>query len=149
MSETAYFHRIYDETMTLLLEEREYVVAREMIDHQKLPPQLRLQASFESMRVTSRLTQVMAWLLAQKAVIAGEISEQSLAGEFALGGDVVCFGVADDETTAALPRVLRGLLDRSLALYARVSRLNGMVRRRCTQAAAAEADQQGTVLGAC
>ena len=62
---TAFFNRTYDETMALLIEARNYIAYNEQSDQRGLAPQVRLQVSYESLRVTSRLTQVMAWLLAQ------------------------------------------------------------------------------------
>lgn len=127
-SHTFFFNGPYDETMALLIEARNYIAYQEAIDHRKLPPHVRLQISYESMRVTSRLTQVMAWLLAQKAVHAGEMSlEQAASDDFALSGGDICSdpsGPDNDE----LPVGLRGLLERSHKLYMRVARLDEMVR---------------------
>ena len=75
MTHTFFFNGPYDETMALLIEARNYIAYHDAAEHRKLPPQVRLQISYESMRVTSRLTQVMAWLLAQKAVHAGEMTK--------------------------------------------------------------------------
>src|SRR3954447_18327229 len=88
---TAFFNRTYDETMALLIEARNYIAYNEAADQRGLRPQARLQVSYESLRVPSRLTQVMAWLLAQKAVHAGELTVQQVATEeYALSGGEVC-----------------------------------------------------------
>ena len=130
MSEpTAYFHRTYDETMAMLIEARNYAVYHEALDQRTLSANLRLQVGYESLRVTSRLTQVMAWLLAQKAVYAGELTREQAAGdEFALSGGPVCLDPSGPENES-LPSGLRSLLDRSHRLYIRVSRLDDMVRQ--------------------
>lgn len=126
---SAFFHRTYDETLSLLIEARNYVAYHEAIDQRQLTPHIRLQVSFESMRVTSRLTQVMAWLLAQKALFAGELTaEQVASDQFALSGGAVCLDPSGPENEE-LPRGLRSLLDRSHRLYMRVSRLDEMFRR--------------------
>ncbi|HEV7372850.1 DUF1465 family protein [Arenibaculum sp.] len=128
-SAPTFFNRTYDETMGLLLEARNYIAYQETVDQRHLDPELRLRISYESMRVTSRLTQVMAWLLAQKAVHAGEMTAHEAAGEdFALAGADICADPAghDDEE---LPSGLRRLLQRSHALYMRVSRLEEQFRR--------------------
>ena len=126
---TAYFHRTYYETMALLIETRNYVAYQEAANMRALPPQARLQVSYESLRVTSRLTQVMAWLLAQKAVHAGELTqEQGASDEYALAGGQVCTDPSGPDNEA-LPTGLRSLLDRSHRLYTRVSRLDDQVRR--------------------
>jgi len=125
----AFFNRTYDETMALLVETRNYIAYHEAKDQKGLPPHVRLQVSCESMRVTSRLIQAMAWLLAQKAVHAGELTpRQAASEEYALSGGDICA----DESGAdieALPTGLRSLLERSHKLYMRVARLDEMVRR--------------------
>ncbi|CAK0770583.1 regulator of CtrA degradation [uncultured Gammaproteobacteria bacterium] len=140
------FNGTYDETMALLVEARNYVAFREAVDRKNLAPMARLQACFESLRVTSRLTQIMAWLLAQKAVYAGEISAEQGVGEaYALSGGGVC-----DECSGAdnedLPCGLRSLLERSYRLYRRVVRLEDMVRRHVLESGA-ETDHYPAVVG--
>ncbi len=84
-----------------------------------------LECSCEALRVTSRLTQVMAWLMLQRAVMAGEVTqEQAMAEDNLLSGQDVCL-VERDELD--LPPALRSLLERSHRLYQRVSRLERMV----------------------
>ena len=113
----------------MLIEARNYVAYHEAADQRTLAPHARLQVSYESLRVTSRLTQVMAWLLAQKAVHAGELTvEQVATDEYALSGGQVCTDPSGPENEA-LPNGLRSLLDRSHRLYTRVSRLDDQVRR--------------------
>lgn len=132
--QTSYFSRTYDETMALLIEARNYVAFQEANDQRRMPFNQRLQVSYESMRVTSRLTQVMAWLLAQKAVHAGELSAaQAASDEFALSGGSVCSDRGGLDLPE-LPRTLHSLLDRSHHLYVRVSRLEDMVRQRLSAA---------------
>ncbi|CAK0763414.1 regulator of CtrA degradation [Azospirillaceae bacterium] len=127
---TTYFNRTYDETMSLLIETRNYIAYHESNDHRKLSTHTRLQASYESMRITSRLTQAMAWLLAQKAVHAGELTIEQLATEqYSLAGGEVCSDPSGPENEM-LPPALRSLLDRSHKIYMRISRLDYLVRRR-------------------
>ncbi len=126
---TAFFNRAYEETMGLLVEARNYVAYQEAADQRTLVPTLRLQASYESMRVTSRLTQVMAWMLAQKAVHAGELTQaQAVGDDYALSGGQVCSDPSGPDNPG-LPSALRSLLERSHSLYMRTSRLEEMVRR--------------------
>lgn len=128
-----FFNGTYDETMALLIEARNYIAYHESIDHRKLPPHVRLQVSYESMRVTSRLTQVMAWLLAQKAVHAGEITEQVAASDdYALSGGEICSDPSGPDNEE-LPAGLRSLLERSHRLYMRVARLDEQFRLRTAQ----------------
>jgi len=133
---STFFNGPYDETMSLLVEARNYIAYQEAVDNRKLPPNVRLQVSYESMRVTSRLTQAMAWLLAQKAVHAGELTlEQMASDEYALSGGDICSDASGPENED-LPSGLRSLLERSHSLYSRVSRLDEMVRREAERATA-------------
>ncbi|WP_343055014.1 DUF1465 family protein [Azospirillum oleiclasticum] len=131
---TFFFNGPYDETMALLIEARNYIAYHESIDQRRLPPHVRLQVSYESMRVTSRLTQVMAWLLAQKAVHAGELTIAQMASEdYALSGGDICADPTGPENEE-LPNGLRSLLERSHRLYMRVARLDEMVRDEAARA---------------
>jgi regulator of CtrA degradation len=126
---TAYFNRTYDETMSLLLETRGYVARSGDGRAGDVPPYQRLMVSYESMRVTSRLTQIMAWLLARKAVHAGELSaEEAMAEDYALAGGSICSDPHGPDNDA-LPRELRSLLERSHSLYVRIQRLDNLVRQ--------------------
>lgn len=126
-SQTAIFTRTYDETLDMIVEARNYMthVQPRTIPKRRGNPDLRF--SCEALRVTSRLTQVMAWLMLQRAVVHGEISaEEACLDCNRLSGHDVCLdtdGMQDD----SLPAGLRSLLDRSYRLYQRVARLEEMV----------------------
>ena len=122
-----FFGKTYGEAMSLLIEARDYLPHREPIDRSALVAEDRLRVCSETMRLTSRLTQVMAWLLAQRAVYEGEISQdRALEGHGALAGVEICMR---DEGTENLPQRLASLLDRSRRLYIRVARLDELARR--------------------
>lgn len=123
------FKRSYDETLDLMIEARNYMAHRAPHDRRELACIDRLKVSCEAFRVTSRLTQVMAWLMAQRAVEEGELTMEEACEQFGLSGHDVCLDEShrDDQT---LPRGLRSLLDRSRQLYVRIARLDEMVRRR-------------------
>lgn len=123
MSSPAYFRRTYDETMDLMVEARNYMAYVERRERERAGAVAGLRISCEAMRVTSRLTQVMAWLMMQRAVHDGEIAaEDALAEVNRLSGEEVCLDQSF-ATDAVLPNGLRSLLDRSLSLYQRVARL--------------------------
>jgi len=129
-TDARFFDRTYKEAMSLLVEARNYAAYREPVERRGLPAETRLACCLESMRVTCRLTQVMAWLLAQKAAHAGEIlAEEAVSDRFALSGQGVCLDEGG-EGNEALPGGLRSLLDRSHQLYKRISRLEEMARAR-------------------
>lgn len=122
-----FFDRTYREAFGLLVEARNYMAYAEGRDRSQLALLTRLELSCETMRVTSRLTQVMAWLLMQRAVHCGELSlEEACAEENRLAGEDVCLEDTADEN-AELPPAVRSLLNRSLSLYQRVLRLSDMV----------------------
>jgi regulator of CtrA degradation len=130
MATAAYFSGPYDEAMTLMVEARNYLRFAERGDRQVVGPMAGLRMSCEAMRVTSRLTQVMAWLLAQRAVQEGEISaEQALSEQLRLSGEQVCLDLRFSQD-ANLPGALRSLADRSYRLYVRVARLERALARR-------------------
>jgi regulator of CtrA degradation len=128
-SPTAFFHRTYDEAMGLLVEARNYVAVGDLRKGRPGSPTERLVVCCEAMRLTARLTHVMAWLLAQRAVHAGEITLEEAASEkFALGGEMTCLAEADPDLMPD-DAWLGTLLERSRGLYLRVARLDEMVRR--------------------
>ncbi len=126
-AETAIFKRTYDETLDLIVEARNYLTYMRPHFHSRKTASHDLRTSCEALRVTSRLTQVMAWLMIQRALSEGEISaNEACAEKNRLSGHAVCL----DESTSddpCLPPGLRSLLGRSLHLYQRISRLEQRV----------------------
>lgn len=128
ISNAPFLNRVYDEAMALLIETRNYIAYQERKDADGLPPEVRLIISQETLRMTSRLTQAMAWLLAQKAVQTGEVdARDTLVQEMTVDGEAVCL---DDSRTDddRLPAAVRSLLARTRSLYVRVHRLDRMMR---------------------
>ena len=133
---TRFFGKTYDETMSLLLASRDYLAAAQPGDAIGLKPIDRLRVNCEAMRLTTRLTQIMAWLLAQRAVFAGEIGRaQAASDEFRLSADSVCMAEGDDMAANVLPMRLRELLEESRRLYVRVARLDELSRRAAAKGA--------------
>ena len=125
---TSFLDRVYDEAHALLIETRNYFAYREAADVRHLETDARLLVSQETMRITCRLTQVMAWLFCQKAVQNGERPrEWAMTAENALSGERVCLEdrFADDDR---LPAAIRSLQERSLRLYQRIARLEAMMK---------------------
>ena len=126
----AFFDRTYEEALGLACELRDHIAAK---GGQAGPaPEVsyaRLQGSCECLRMTARLTQVIAWFLVQKAVHAGELSrEDSRASRHRLGGQAVC-EPGRELKRAELPPALSDLQRRTGELYARVARLDAMMNR--------------------
>jgi len=99
------------------------------VERERMTPNDRMLSSCEAMRLTSRLTQVMAWLLMQKAVQAGEVArDAACAPEHRLAGQAACLRVAPTVPVEMPPR-LHSLLARSHSLYRRVERLDALLDR--------------------
>ena len=125
-STVTFFDSTFEEALALTREARDYLTHAEPRDREHLTPNDRMLASCEAMRLTSRLTQVMAWLLVQKAVHAGEMTrEEGIAPEFRLAGKSVCEDTTLPVEGKLQPR-LAELLERSLNLYQRVARLDAL-----------------------
>jgi regulator of CtrA degradation len=126
---TAFFSKTYDEAMELLVEARNYVAGQDAHDRQRLDADVRLRSCSETMRLTARLTQIMSWLLAQRAVHAGEMAAADLVARWE---PLAAVGICMEEEAggiAGLPPALVSLLERSRRLYIRVARLDEMMRR--------------------
>lgn len=120
-----YFRGTYDEAFDLLVEARNYVqndvAAFKYADNPPDP----LAMTQETMRLTSRLTQIMAWLLAERAMQEGEIDEDEfIKDRYRLEGQAVCLKRAIDEMEDELPDGLNDLMERSYSLYRRIMRLD-------------------------
>jgi regulator of CtrA degradation len=112
---------LYVEAMVLADEARAYFDEHGRGDRLSLDPIVRVGFSCESLKVTTRLMHVIAWLLTQRAVEAGELSPvhaQSPARR--LGGAAE----SDPELLAALPESALRLIRSSQDLYARVQRID-------------------------
>jgi len=84
----------------------------------------RLEASCEALRVTSRLTHCLAWVLVHKAIHAGELPpDAAFEPDNRLSGGPVCVALGG-EANPRLPRRLRDLLEASRTLYVRLARLD-------------------------
>jgi regulator of CtrA degradation len=81
---------------------------------------LRIAFSCESLKVTTRLMHVIAWLLTQRAWQRGEIGADALADPKYHLGEAAATQPA---TIAAFPLAVRALIEESTDLYNRVARL--------------------------
>lgn len=124
---TAFFGRTFDEAMALTREARDYLRDYGEEESRELAIEISAHFSVEIMRLTSRLTNMMAWLLVQRAVHQGELSREEVREDsWRLGGSEICLkeSAIDPEQ---LPPYLCDLMRRSERLYRRIARLDGMV----------------------
>lgn len=124
---TAFFGKTFEEALTLVIEARDYVAGRLAFDRETVGLERQLVVDCETLRLTSRLTHAMAWLMIQRAIHEGELTaDDARDEENRLGGHDVCL-FNEAETLAQLPKRLQSLMTRSHALYERVARLDEMV----------------------
>ncbi len=123
-----FFDRLYKETLQLLNEARSYIHFAEGAN-EKLESSARLRVSYETLRITARLSQVMTWLLTEKAVTNGEIPLDQARGDgFSIYGGDFCADDPKPEEMAALPPGLQDMLERTKSLYQRALRLEEMLK---------------------
>lgn len=124
-----FIDRTYDETFQLLVEAKAYSTLDWREDVQGLPEQETLRVTGEKMRLTARLSEVMAWLMVHKAVAKGEMTpNQAQSGAFHLTEKKVC--LADGRAGGAFFSTrLNQMLDRSFDLYNRVCKMDRMAIR--------------------
>mgnify|MGYP001185797102 FL=1 len=126
---TTFYNRTYDEAFELTVEARDYVADGLQIDRELAAFYERSYFDSEALRLTTRLSQVMAWLMVQCAVHAGEIDiDEAREDARRLGGREVCFD-NDSDILDNFPPRFRNLMERSFKLYQRIARLDEMVAR--------------------
>jgi len=112
---------LYIEAMVLADEARSYFDSAARDDRLALAPVDRVAFSCESLKVTTRLMHIIAWLLTQRAVAAGELSRaQAGASERRLGDAAA----SDPALLPRLPEAATELIRTSEELYDRVARLD-------------------------
>ena len=112
---------LYTEAMVLADEARSYFERQGRDDRDALDPIVRVSFSCESLKVTTRLMHVIAWLLTQRAVDAGELRPRDALHPSRRLGEPP---VSDLATMRALPVRARALIDASADLHRRVARLD-------------------------
>ena len=112
---------LYIDAMVLADEARSYFDEGGRADREALEPMARVSFSCESLKVTTRLMHVIAWLLTQRAVDAGEMpAREALDPSRRLGAAPL----SDAAALALMPAAARLLIDASTDLHERVARLD-------------------------
>lgn len=127
---TAFFDKTYDEALALTQQAHAYLSEIHHNNVRTGTPVDDLRLRCEAFRLSTRLMQVMAWLLNQRAIHAGELSaeEVSEGAEYRLGSANVCRDDSQHQHPA-IPAGPSEMLDRSLNLYIRTERLDEMMHR--------------------
>lgn len=125
-----FYNRMCDDAASLTVEVRDYFADQAKTDRIFLTQEQKLAMTRESMRVTTRLTQSVAWIMAQRAVHEGEISTaDARSSTYRLENHQICLD-EDDGRLAGLPAEFKVLWWRSQRLYQRVARLEDLAQRR-------------------
>jgi len=125
-----FYDRMYEDAVKLTVEVRDYFADRAETDRIFLTQGQKLAMMRESMRVTTRLAQSVAWIMAQRAVHEGEISASNAReSTYRLENHRVCLA-EDDGRLAGLPAEFKVLWWRSQRLFQRVARLDNLAQRR-------------------
>ncbi len=113
---------LYTDAMLLADDTRAYIEHPDEQEDSHLDPLARILLSCEQLRMTTRLMIVMAWLLAWRAVDAGEMDESARPRLEAMP-------MPDIAALASLPDQARALIDAGIALYRRAAFLDEAMAR--------------------
>lgn len=112
---------LYVEAMLLADEARSYFDQLGRSDRETMDGLGRVAFSCESLKVTTRLMHIIAWLLTQRAVDAGELAPgDARAPSRRLGAGPT----TDEAVIVALPEQAAGIIRTSIELHRRVARLD-------------------------
>ena len=112
---------LYTEAMLLADEARSYFDDVGRDDRAALEPFARVGFACESLKVTTRIMHIVAWLLTQRAIESGEVSaSDGQRPERRLGNAQD----SDPVVVETLPASAKKLINASADLYARVKRLD-------------------------
>ena len=125
--------RLFDDAMAAVVATTLYLENQGLAEQRRLEGRDAILFVAESLRMTTRLMEVVAWLLAQRAVEAGEITmEEAVGPRFRLGmaedgQEPVQRWRGGEDGFAALPPRFRELVEGSHGLHARVERLERLL----------------------
>jgi regulator of CtrA degradation len=112
---------LYTESMLLADEARSYFDDIGRDERASLEPFARVGFACESLKVTTRIMHIVAWLLTQRAIESGEIPlREGRRPERRLGHAQD----SDEAVIAQLPDAAQRLINASADLYARVKRID-------------------------
>lgn len=112
---------LYTDAMVLADEARSYFDDYGRVERDGLTPADRVAFSCESIKVTTRLMHVIAWLLTQRAVEAGELTPAAARDPSRRLGPAP---ESNFEAISAMPWAARGLIRASADMHRRVAALD-------------------------
>ena len=121
------FKTLFRDGMALVEETAAYLDGEGRDAAKSLPRAAALAYASESMRLTTRLMQIASWLLLQRAVNEGELSQAEALND--KKRTCLAWGEAGDaEALARLPEPLRVLIEASARLQDRLLHLDTLIR---------------------
>lgn len=124
---TEHFEKIFKEGMGLVEETANYLDGQGRVDSRVLDRSATIAYATESMRLTTRLMQLASWLLLQRAIGAGEVSEHDASRE---KSRVSLTDIGEGNKIPGsdnLPEGLVELVARSLRLHERIMVIDQMI----------------------
>lgn len=114
---------LYVEAMVLADEARTYFDEGGRLEREALDAMARVSFSCESLKVTTRLMHVIAWLLTQRAIDSGEMTPRdALDPSRRLGAPPA----TEASAMAAMPPQAQVLIEASIELFRRTARLDAL-----------------------
>ncbi|MEX1147377.1 MAG: DUF1465 family protein [Sphingomonadales bacterium] len=121
--DAAFVEKTYGEAMALVHRSAHYLGGEGAAFRSGLDDAMRPVFTAESLRVTTRLMQVVSWLMTQRAALEGEMTQdEANAQEHRLGAADICLA-EPLEGSDELPEVFQEIADSSLNLYRRIARI--------------------------
>jgi len=124
---TAFFDKTYKDTLSLVEDACAYMEGPARAERTTFETHASLNLTAATLHLTSRLTQVMAWMYAQKAYHGGEIARDKLLAKHRLGPRHNPLDQSLVAYPASMPPGLGDLLERTERLYERIARLDDMI----------------------
>lgn len=118
------FNTLYGEGMELVEETAAYLDGDGRRDAKQLSRTASTLYAAESMRLTTRLMQMASWLLLQRALVNGEMTEDQVLSEKSKIRLDTASARGEPPVWWELPDQFRDLVDRSLSLQTRVRRMD-------------------------
>ena len=111
---------LYTQSLLLAEDVRDYFDEAGRVERASLAPLERVRLSCESLKITTRLMQIMGWLLTQRLVQAGKLDEVNVSkSQRRLG----IGPLTEQQTFSSMPVRARYLITMSITLHQQVERL--------------------------
>ena len=120
------FAELYREGMDLVDETANYLDRAGRLESKQLTPPASLAYTSESIKLTTRLTQLASWLLMRRAIATGEITPAE-ANTHRYKAVLVAQSSARPEDFGGLPETFKRLIAASHRLYGRILRLDRLL----------------------